>query len=163
MSNLFAKIVALTIIVTSVVALSGCQTVGKTLNLDTDLTLTIKSAANINPDDSAKPSPLFVRFYQLKSKDLFENANFIDLYERDQEMFGADIISKKELKRLTPGELREESFVLDSDTKFVALFSEFFKFEESDFLIIVPVQSNNVFRDKVTININSNTMSVAKD
>ncbi len=142
---------------------SGCQTVGKTLNLDTDLSLTIKSATNINPDDAAKPSPLFVRFYQLKSKDLFENANFIDLYERDQEMFGADIISKKELKRLTPGELREESFVLDSDTQYVALFSEFFKFEESEYLVIVPIQTNNVFKDKIVVNITSNTMSVAKN
>lgn len=162
MSKLISKVTLLVTIIASLFILSGCQTVGKTLNLDTDLTLTIKSAANINPDDSAKPSPLFVRFYQLKSKDLFENANFIDLYERDQDMFGADIISKKELKRLTPGELREESFVLDSDTQYIALFSEFFKFEESDFLVIVPVQSNNVFRDKVEIIINSNTMSVSK-
>ncbi len=162
MLKLITKTLILVVMLGNVFVLSGCQTVGKTLNLDTDLTLTIKSAANINPDDSAKPSPLFVRFYQLKSKDLFANANFIDLYERDQEMFGSDIISKKELKRLTPGELREESFVLDSDTQYVALFSEFFKFEESDFLIIVPVQSNNVFRDKVTININGNSMSLAK-
>lgn len=142
--------------------LSGCQTVGKTLNFDTDLNLIIKSAANINPDDSAKPSPLFVRFYQLKSKDLFENANFIDLYERDQEMFGADILSKKELKRLTPGENREENFVLNPETQYIALFSEFLKYDESEYLVIVPIQTNNVFKDEVVISITSNTMSLVK-
>ena len=160
MNKTVSALLKLTLVILLMNSVSGCQTVGKTLNLDTDLSLTIKSNANINPDDSAKPSPLFVRFYQLKSKDLFENANFIDLYESDQEMFGGDIISKKELKRLTPGEVRNENFVLDSDTQYIALFAEFFKYDESKYMIIVPIQTNNVFRDKIEINIASNSMTL---
>ncbi len=73
------KIISLLIISINILLLSGCQTVGKTLNLDRGVTLTFKTSANINPDDDSNPSPLFVRFYELKSKSAFEKAEFIDL------------------------------------------------------------------------------------
>ncbi|WP_444993971.1 type VI secretion system lipoprotein TssJ [Aliikangiella sp. IMCC44359] len=142
--------------------LSGCQTVGKTLNLDTDLTLTFNTSSDINPDNSNTPSPLFVRFYELKSKSIFEKAEFIDLYERDKEVLGGDLISKQELKRLTPGETRKETFVLNQDTRYIAVFSEFFRYSDSQYRLVVPVHTNNIFNDKVVVNISGNTMSISK-
>ena len=162
MSKSVAEITSALLIFVTVLLLSGCQTVGKTLNLDTDVTLTFKTAKNINPDDSQKASPLFVRFYELKSKSIFEKAEFIDLYERDDEILAKDLVSKKELKRLTPGETREETFVLDPDTKYIALFSEFLRYEDSKYQVIVPVETNNIFEDDVKINITSNVMSIVK-
>lgn len=142
------------------VFLSGCQTVGKTLNLDTDVLLTFDVQADVNPDDTKTPAPLFVRFYELKSNNIFEKAEFIDLYERDTEVLGADLVAKQELKRLTPGEKREESFVLNPETQYIALFSEFYHYADSKYRLVVPVKSNNIFKDKVVIKISGNTMSL---
>ena len=89
------------------VGISSCTTVnskvGGMLNLDTDLKLTFKVDADINPDDSNTPAPLFVRMYELKSTKMFDKADFIGLFERDKELLGADMISKQRLKRLKPG------------------------------------------------------------
>lgn len=140
--------------------LSGCQTVGETLNLDTDVSLSFNVQADVNPDDTNTPAPLFVRFYELKSNHMFEKAEFIDLYERDTEVLGADLIAKQELKRLTPGEKREESFVLNPETRYIALFSEFYHYSDSKYRLVVPVEANNIFKDKVVIKISGNTMSL---
>lgn len=142
------------------VILSGCQTVGKTLNLDTDVLLTFDVQADVNPDDTKTPSPLFVRFYELKSNNVFEKAEFIDLYERDAEVLGADLVAKQELKRLTPGEKRDQSFVLNPETQYIALFSEFYHYADSKYRLVVPVKTNNVFKDKITIKISGNSMSI---
>src|SRR6187551_538725 len=84
--------------------MAGCSSsksrVGGVLNLDTDLKLTFEVASDINPDDSSRPSPVFVRFYQLKSATAFDKADFIDVYERDTEIFGGDIVNKQVLKPL---------------------------------------------------------------
>jgi type VI secretion system protein VasD len=162
MSKIVAGVPSALSLVLGFLLLTGCQTVGRTLNLDTDVTLTFKTAENINPDDSQKPSPLFVRFYELKSKSVFEKAEFIDLYERDSEILAKDLVSKKELKRLTPGEIRKETFVLDPDTKYIALFAEFLGYRDSSYQVIVPVETNNVFEDDVKINITSNVMTIVK-
>ncbi len=163
MSKLIAKSAALLIFFINVFLLSGCQTVGKTLNLDTDVTLTFRASANINPDNSRKPSPLFVRFYELKSKDIFEKAEFIDLYERDNELLANDLVSKKELKRLIPGEIREDTFILNPDTKYIALFSEFYRYSDSKYRAIVSVETNNFFNDKVVVDITNNSMVIVKN
>ena len=152
----------LLVLFTSITVLSGCQTVGKTLNLDTDVTLTFDIAKNVNPDDNNVPSPLFVRFYELKSKGVFEQAEFIDLYERDQELLGGDLVAKQELKRLIPGLVRKHTFVLNPETKYIALFSEFFRYNNSRYRLVIPVESNNVFNDKVVVKISNNIMTLSK-
>lgn len=161
MSKLNHKILLAISILTSVF-LTGCQTVGETLNLDTDVLLSIEVEANVNPDESNKPSPLFLRFYELQSNKVFENADFVDLYEKDSELLGGDLIAKQELKRVTPGESRKENFVLNKDTRYIAIYAEFFNYNDSKFRVVVPVENNNVFQDKVKIRISGNRMSLVK-
>ena len=60
-------------------ALSGCTAinsgVGGYFGLDTDLKLTFKVDADINPDERNKPSPLFIRLYELKSTKMFNKSD----------------------------------------------------------------------------------------
>ena len=85
--SLIVKAILLAI---SFVTLSACSSinssVGGFFNMDTDLEIKFKVDADVNPDDDRKPSPLFVRMYQLKSTKMFNRANFIDLYEKDKEV-----------------------------------------------------------------------------
>lgn len=143
-------------------ALSACTSlntkVGGVFNLDTDLTLTFNADADINPDDKKRPSPLFLRMYELKSTKQFDRANFIDLFERDSEVLGADLIAKQTLKRLTPGEERSDSFVLKPGTRFVGLVAEFLQYKDAKFKIIVSIAPTNVFASTATVHISGNSI-----
>lgn len=130
------------------VSVTSCSSinssVGGFFNMDTDLEIKFKVDADVNPDDDKKPSPLFVRMYQLKSKKMFKRANFIDLYEKDKDVLGADMISKQKLRRIKPGENRKEQFVLDKNTNYIGLYAEFLDFKKSSFKLIIPVVPTNV-------------------
>jgi len=138
------------------------QKVGEALNLDTDLKLQLFAAANINPDENDQASPVFVRLYELNSLKAFDKANFIDLYERDQEALGDTFIAKQELKRIVPGTKRIERFVLSEETRYVALFAEFYRYKDSKPKVAFAVTSSNVVRNSIKINLSANSIAIGK-
>ena len=141
---------------------TSCQavnsSVGGYLDLDTDIQIDFMVDADINPDELGKASPLFIRMYELSSNKMMKKADFIEIYERDEEVLGADMIAVHKLKRLKPGDDRSEHFVLDKKTNYVALYAEFLEFKESKFKLIIPVVANNVFRDSVVIRVSGNEL-----
>lgn len=145
-------------------ALAGCSSreskVGGMLNLQTDLKLTLEAAQNINPDVQGSPSPVFLRVYELNSKEAFEQADFIELYERDRSALGDTLVQRRQLPRLVPGETRSHKLVLDSGTRYVGVMAEFFQFEDSVHKIVVPVTARNVFRDTLEVRVSGNQLSV---
>ncbi len=165
-ASVFTRIAAGLFFLSVSVFMMGCSSsksrVGGVLNLDTDLKLTFEIASDINPDDYSRPSPVFVRFYQLKSATAFDKADFIDIYERDTEIFGGDIISKQVLKPLSPGVGRTENFVLDPGAKMIAIYAEFSQYPGSTYKVIFPVTENNVIKNKATIKISGRTISQVK-
>lgn len=158
------KLITLKIILAffMLINLSACSsinsTVGGFFNMDTDLEIKFKVDSDINPDDDKKPSPLFVRMYELKSNKMFSKANFIDIYEKDEEVLGADMLAKQRLRRLVPGESRNENFVLNKETRFIGLYAEFFQFKKSGFKLIVPVVPTNVIGTSAEILIAGNKL-----
>ena len=105
-------------------------------NLDTDLKLILLAGKDINPDEKHSPSPLFIRLYELSSDQAFNRADFLGLYEKDDALLGKDLIAKRELNRLVPGETQEDGFVLDANTRYVGLFAEFYEYKNSKFKLI---------------------------
>lgn len=151
---------ALVVIASSI--LIACQavnsSVGGYFDLDTDIQIEFVVDADINPDESGKASPLFIRLYELSSKKMMKRADFIEIYERDKEVLGSDMVAVHKLKRLIPGEGREEHIVLDKKTNYVALYAEFLDFKEAKYKLIIPVVANNVFRDSVVIRVSGNKL-----
>lgn len=141
---------------------SSCQsnksTIGGYLNLDTDLKIDFLIEADTNPDEAGLASPLFIRMYELKSEKIIKKADFIDIYERDKEVLGADLVDMHVLKHFEPGKTRSEVFVLNKKTKYVGLYAEFLEFKESKFKLVFPVVTNNVFRNSVTIRVTGNEL-----
>lgn len=133
---------------------------GGLLNLKTDLTIDFKVGTNINPDENGNASPVFVRMYELKDTEGFLKANFIDLYEKDEEILAKSLIAKKELSRFVPGQPRSEKFVLNEETQFVALYAEFFKYKDSNHKVIFPITSKNIIRNTANVTINGNALSL---
>jgi len=143
----YSMIIKIMILTISFFTLSACtsinSSVGGFFNMDTDLEIKFKVDSDVNPDDDRKPSPLFVRMYQLKSTKMFSRANFIDLYEKDKEVLGADMISKQILRRIKPGESRNENFVLNKKTHYIGLYAEFLQYKKSSFKLLIPVVPSN--------------------
>ena len=164
--KLFSWLKPITLVL-AIAAIPACTSlntkVGGVFKLDTDLVLTLNADADINPDDKKRPSPLFVRMYEQKSTKQFAKANFIDIYERDAEVLGADMVAKQMLKRLKPGDNRKDSFVLKPETRYVGLFAEFLQYKNAKFKIIVPVAPTNVFASTAVVHISGNTISIAND
>ncbi len=142
--------------------LSACQSmngaVGGYFGLDTDLQIDFIVDADINPDELGKASPLFIRMYELQSKKMMKKADFIELYERDKEVLGADLTAMHKLKHFKPGEKRTEHFVLSPKTRYVTLYGEFLEFKDAKYKLIIPVVANNVFRNSVTIRVSGNEL-----
>ena len=155
------KCLYVTLILLTVISCSTVNSkVGGLLSLDTDLSLAFDVDADINPDDSKTPSPLFIRLYELKSPKMFNKANFIDIFERDKEALGADMINKQKLKRIKPGEGREEDFVLSEGTKYIGLYAEFLQYKNAAYKVVIPVAQNNVVSTSATIQLSGNRMVV---
>ncbi len=146
-----------------VLLLGACSTVnhklGAALNLDTDLKLQVIADDLINPDEQDQASPVFIRLYELTSTKVFDKADFIDLYERDEEILGATLLAKQELKRVVPGAARSETFVLNKDTRYVALFAEFYRYKDAKTKTVFPVTVSNVVRNSIVINVSGTDLS----
>lgn len=134
--------------------------VGGYFGLDTDLKITFVADADINPDEKKKPSPLYIRMYELKSTKMFNKADFISLYERDSEIIGADLIAVQKLKPLKPGETRDDFLVLDNKTVYVALYAEFLQYKDAVYRVVIPVTANNVITSSATIRISGNALKI---
>ncbi len=141
----------------------GCQTVGKTLNLDTDLKISFMVEKDVNLDDAGKASPVYIRIYELKSENAFSGAGFIDIFEQDKEVLGADFIAVRRLNApLAPGETRNEHYVLGQDTRFVGIYAEFLDFKGATYKAVIPINSHNIMKDKAVIKLSKNTLQVVK-
>jgi type VI secretion system protein VasD len=161
--NMWSKSPHTIVLLLLLITISACQTnkslVGEYFDLDTDLKIDFIVDSDINQDELGIASPLFIRMYELKSEKMMKKADFIDIYEKDKETLGADMIGEvHKLKRFTPGQNRTEQFVLQKKTQYVALYAEFFDFKESKFKLIFPVVSNNVFRNSIKIRISGNQL-----
>lgn len=158
------KLLGFSLIFTVFTITTACTSVnhkvGAALNLDTDLKLELNAASNINPDEKEKPSPVFIRLYELKSTAAFDKADFIDLYESDEEILADALVAKQELKRLTPGTQRVDQLVLNKDTEFVALFAEFYRYKDAKAKVVFPVTASNVVRNSIKIEVVENEIKL---
>ena len=165
-SSIIARVVSFCVLFSLLVCLSACTSVnrkvGAAFALDTDLKISFLVEDSINPDESEQSSPVFVRMYELSSTKGFEKADFIDLYERDEEILGDSFVAKQELERLVPGTDRNEVFVLNKDTRYVALFAEFFRYKGAEAKVVFPVTTTNVVRNSVKVRVSGNTLEVVK-
>ena len=141
---------------------SSKSRVGGTLGLDTDVKLTFTVDSTINPDEHQRPSPVFVRLYELKSSTVFAKSDFIDLYEHDADLLKADLVGKQILKPFTPGETRQEHLILQEATREVALYVEFSQYRGSTFRAVFPITVHNVRANAFNVKISGTTITVEK-
>lgn len=158
----YARSAAVLLSVFLVACSSQESRVGRMLNLNTDFILTVEAAAQINPSSQDEAAPVFLRLYELSSDEAFEEADFIDLYEREKAVLGDSLIKFRQLPRVAPNEVRDYEMVLNSETRFVGILAEFYQYEDASYKIVVPVTSKNVFRDRLRVRISGNDISLVQ-
>jgi type VI secretion system protein VasD len=99
------------------------------------------AASGINPDARARPSPVVVRLYELKASALFEAADFVSLYEKDQAILGADIVARDEFV-FRPGENKAINKPLAAETKFIGVVAAFRELERARWRAVVALLPN---------------------
>ncbi len=100
----------------------------------------IEAANNINPNIDGLASPLEVRIYQLQDSEAFNQASFIDLYNDDQGVLKAGLLSKRNLDSVLPSEERQVAIPLIAETEYIAIVAAFADFREAKNKVILQIQ-----------------------
>jgi type VI secretion system protein VasD len=74
----------------------------------------------LNPDLNGRPSPLVVRFYELKSLSVFNSADFFNLFEQDVALLGDELQMRDEFA-FQPGETKSLERDLRIDTRYLGI------------------------------------------
>lgn len=118
-------------------ALAGCASAPKpTFPVPRVLEISVKAAADINPDIRNRPAPLVLRVYELKSPVSFQSADFFALFDKDQATLGADLVRREEVQ-VRPGDAVKLNHELKADTRAVGVVAAFRDLEKSRWRAVV--------------------------
>ena len=107
----------------------------------TTVSVTLAAAADVNPDRNARPSPLMVRVYELRSAGVFENSDFFTLLEQDRAVLGSDQIARWEYQ-LEPGEELELDTTFQSGSGFVGVVAAYRDIAHARWRAVAPIVPN---------------------
>src|SRR5207249_3614821 len=119
---------------------------------------TLDAHANVNPDARGRPSPVIVRFYELKSLAAFNAADFFSMFDRDKETLGAELVAREEFD-LRPGEKRPLARTLQPDTRYIGVVAAFRDLERSQWRASAAVPPNKA--STVDVRLDDKSVSVA--
>lgn len=90
------------------VALAGCGSLSSSPSAQrepTELELFIEASDRLNPDPQGRAAPILLRIYELRSADVFQEADFFALYLRDRSTLGGEILMVDQFI-LRPGQVQ---------------------------------------------------------
>jgi type VI secretion system protein VasD len=99
--------------------------------------MVLTASADVNPDDSGRPSPVVVRIYQLKTDAAFSNSEFVDLFDNDEKVLGAEMISRDEYL-LGPSERRAIDISVAADARFVGVVAAYRDIRNAQWRAVAP-------------------------
>jgi type VI secretion system protein VasD len=99
--------------------------------------ITIAASADVNPDATGRPSPIVVRIYQLKTDAAFGGADYFTLFDDEQKVLGADLITRREYV-MAPAEQRVIELDIDLDARFVGVLAAFRDIRNAEWRALVP-------------------------
>ncbi len=114
----------------------------------TKLDIRFTASGDLNPDISGRPSPLVVRFYEIKAPSIFENADFYSLYDYGKETLGPDFVAMEEMT-LKPGEQLDMKLALQNDTNYIAILGAYRDINSANWKRVFPVSLKNKNRKNI--------------
>jgi type VI secretion system protein VasD len=99
--------------------------------------MTLAASADTNPDGTGRPSPVVVRVYQLRTDAAFTGADFFQLFDDEQKVLGAELISRDEFV-LAPAERRTLDVTVSGETRYVGVVAAFRDIRNAQWRGLVP-------------------------
>jgi type VI secretion system protein VasD len=110
------------------------------------LQVVIEADDTINLNEQRDPSPIVLRFYELKSPTVFNQATFFELFDKDSERLGADLVSKREFE-VKPQDKLDFTRETPIETKHLGVIAGFREINSAqwrDIVDIVPERDNQI-------------------
>jgi type VI secretion system protein VasD len=120
----------------------------------THVIMEIEASGNLNPNADGQPSPLLVKFYEMKSVSAFTKSDFMALYDKDQGTLGSELVQKKEVI-LQPNEKKTLHFEPSDDTRAIGAFAVFRNYEQARWKASVNVPPHQTTVVRVSVGTNS--------
>ena len=117
----------------------------------------ISAQGNVNPDARNRPSPVTVRVYGLKSRAIYDTADFFALYEKDKETLGADLVFKEEFQMM-PGENKSLDKLVPGDVVYLGVFAAFRDLERAQWRRVVTVAPQKTSTVQISLDRSSVTV-----
>lgn len=116
----------------------------------------------VNPGRDGVPSPVQVRLYILSSPDLFTEANFFELWEKDEATLGPTVLGKQELF-LIPGDVQRISAPLAPEALAVGVTVGFEEFQKAKWRAVIPLQGEKTLKIRAKIDSDAVTIGPQED
>ncbi len=88
------------------------------------LAINIVAAAQLNPDIRARPSPVLMRIYELKTATQFASADFMALFDQDRNILANDVVTREEFV-MQPGGTKSLNKLLAPETQAIGVIAAF--------------------------------------
>jgi len=117
----------------------------------------ILASFEINPDADGRPSPMVVRVYELKSKNVFDEADFFKLYDEEAATLGGDLLNREEFE-VAPGEGRNYEHKAHDDTRFLGVIAAYRDITHAHWRASFELEQNS--KNKLVIQIGKQSVSI---
>jgi len=128
------------------------------MEADTNMTLTLAAAPDINPDQAGEASPLNVKTYLLSERTTFDNLGFESALDEAGVLLSDQLLSTKEYI-FQPKETIQYAIKLGKETKFIAIVASYRNMDQSKWKLVVPVDSEDP--EDHTINLTKESVVLA--
>jgi len=136
------------LIIAAVISVSGCAS---TTDRATQLKLTIVVAADANPDDTGRPSPVVLGVFDLVRPERFRNADYLDLLSAPEKNLRSDLIDTHRTKAIAPGSQQALTLTLDAQTRHIGIVAELLQFSSAKTRIAIPLNRQRATELKLVV------------
>ena len=113
-----------------------------------ELEFTLDSTNRLNPSDTGQPVPVVIRIYTLRDSSRFERATFEELWKKDYEYLGEDLLDRKEIT-LKPKSKQVLEMTVDKEKEenYFGVMALFRKYQAGQWRAVIPIEEPGIFGD----------------
>ncbi len=90
-----------------------------------NITVQLKTSATLNPDNNGRPSPLYVKIFQLKDESSFQKLTLDELLFLQKTAFASNDILAVDETTLLPSTTKELELSINSDATYLGILAAF--------------------------------------
>jgi type VI secretion system protein VasD len=134
------------------------------------MTLTLKAASDVNPDDHKHAAPIIVRVYELKDANAFNEADFFSLQDKDKTVLADDLVTRDQFQ-MRPGDTASVKRDSKQETRALGVIAAYRDLPNSIWRAVWPVPDTSKLawyhilstKLKLTIQMNASAIKIVDE